>query len=419
MQSYLNTLEQIVNHGALKQGRNGPTRAIFGTSTRYDLREGFPLLTTKKINFKNIVEELVWFISGDTNNETLRERGVNIWNKWAMPVDKSRRRFVDKKDWETWFYRNMHYQLSESLVKYNFASNDATEQEKQELSKEIEAYQKALSVRLELGPEQAWQSLKDDGILKNNEAHWSEQTPAVGELGPVYGKMWRFWPDGNGGYIDQLANAITLLKERPDSRRIYVTAWNPALTPDEGKSHVDNIIAGKQVLPPCHLGFQFYSHVMTLAERLKHANQSFLVGDTIVDPDFDFSQKDDPAFIEQVMMVLDAKEVPTRWLSCRLDQRSADWPVGVPYNIASYSLLTMVVAKIVGMAPYEFYHTTGDTHVYGDQVELAKEQITRIPTKLPKVLINPYLSDIDKFCADDVRLVDYQCQAHIPYPVTD
>ncbi len=419
MQSYLNTLEQIVNHGALKQGRNGPTRAIFGTSTRYDLREGFPLLTTKKINFKNIVEELVWFISGDTNNETLRERGVNIWNKWAMPVDKSRRRFTDQKDWENWFHRTLHNALSNSIVKAQLEASTMGEEEKKTLDEVIELYRKAIVVSEELGYEQAWNVLKDSGVLKHNQSHWTEQFPAVGELGPVYGKMWRFWPDGNGGHIDQLANAITMLKERPDSRRIYVTAWNPALIPDESKSHVDNIIDGKQVLPPCHVSYQFYSHVMTLAERVKHAGHVFMIGDTLVGPNFDFDQNTDPVFDEQVMQVLDAKGVPTRWLSCRLDQRSADWPVGVPYNIASYSLLTMVVAKIVGMAPYEFYHTTGDTHVYGDQVELAKEQITRIPTKLPKVLINPYLTDIDKFCADDVRLVDYQCQAHIPYPVTD
>jgi len=256
MKQYLSLLQYIMDHGTLKGDRTGTgTKSVFGYQMRFDLGEGFPLLTTKKLHLKSIIYELLWFLKGDTNIHYLHEHGVTIWDEWA-------------------------------------------------------------------GPD--------------------------GELGPVYGHQWRSWPIPDGKSIDQISLLIEGIKTNPDSRRHIVSAWNPA--------EID-----KMALPPCHALFQFY--------------------------------------------------VANDKLSCQLYQRSADVFLGVPFNIASYALLTMMVAQVCGLVPGEFVHSFGDAHIYINHFEQVKEQLSRIPRPLPKMLINPDVKDIFNFRYEDFKLEGYD-----PYP---
>lgn len=259
MQQYLNLLNRILTEGTQKGDRTGTgTLSIFGHQMRFDLRDGFPLLTTKKLHLKSIIYELLWFLRGDTNVRYLQEHGVRIWNEWA-----------------------------------------------------------------------------DEN----------------GELGPVYGHQWRSWPDYKGGTIDQIKNVVNMIKHNPDSRRMLVTAWNPAEVED-------------MALPPCHCLFQFY--------------------------------------------VADGR------LSLQLYQRSADSFLGVPFNIASYALLLQMIAQVTGLEAGEFIHTTGDTHLYLNHLEQAKLQLTREPRPLPKMKINPDVKDIFDFKYEDFELIGYDPLPHIP-----
>lgn len=259
MQQYLNLLNRILTEGTQKGDRTGTgTLSIFGHQMRFDLRDGFPLLTTKKLHLKSIIYELLWFLRGDTNVHYLQEHGVRIWNEWA-----------------------------------------------------------------------------DEN----------------GELGPVYGHQWRSWPDYKGGTIDQIKNVVDMIKHNPDSRRMLVTAWNPAEVED-------------MALPPCHCLFQFY--------------------------------------------------VAEGRLSLQLYQRSADSFLGVPFNIASYALLLQMIAQVTGLEAGEFIHTTGDTHLYLNHLEQAKLQLTRDPRPLPKMKINPDVKDIFDFKYEDFELIGYDPLPHIP-----
>lgn len=258
MQQYLNLLNRILTEGAQKGDRTGTgTLSVFGNQMRFDLRDGFPLLTTKKLHLKSIIYELLWFLKGDTNIHYLQEHGVRIWNEWA-----------------------------------------------------------------------------DEN----------------GNLGPVYGHQWRSWPDYKGGTIDQISNVVEMIRHCPESRRMLVTAWNPA--------EVDEM-----ALPPCHCLFQFY--------------------------------------------VADGR------LSLQLYQRSADTFLGVPFNIASYALLLQMMAQATGLEAGEFIHTTGDTHLYLNHLEQAKLQLTREPRPLPKMKINPDVKDIFSFRYEDFELTDYHPWPHI------
>lgn len=258
MRQYLNLMRHVLEHGADKTDRTGTgTRSVFGYQMRFDLADGFPLLTTKKLHLKSIIHELLWFLSGDTNIAYLRENGVRIWDEWA---------------------------------------------------------------------------------------------DANGDLGPVYGAEWRSWPTPDGGSIDQIAQVVEQIRRTPDSRRLIVTAWNPA--------DVD-----KQALPPCHCLFQFY--------------------------------------------VADGK------LSCQLYQRSADIFLGVPFNIASYALLTMMMAQVTGLRPGDFVHTLGDAHLYANHLDQARLQLGRDPRPLPRMRINPAVTSIFDFAYGDFTLEAYDPHPHI------
>jgi thymidylate synthase len=258
MRQYLDLMQHVLDHGARKTDRTGTgTLSVFGYQMRFDLDDGFPLVTTKKIHVKSVVHELIWFLSGDTNIGYLTANGVSIWNEWA-----------------------------------------------------------------------------DEN----------------GDLGPVYGAQWRSWPAEPGETIDQIRQVVECIRSNPDSRRLIVTAWNPA--------DVD-----KQALPPCHCLFQFY--------------------------------------------VADGR------LSCQLYQRSADIFLGVPFNIASYALLTLMVAQVTGLAPGEFVHTLGDAHLYLNHLEQARRQLSRDPRPLPRAHLNPEVRSIFDFVYQDFSLTGYDPHPHI------
>lgn len=258
MQQYLDLLHRILEEGKVKTDRTGTgTKSIFGHQMRFNLEDGFPVLTTKKLHLKSIIYELLWFLKGDTNVKYLQEHGVSIWDEWA-----------------------------------------------------------------------------DEN----------------GDLGPVYGHQWRSWPDHRGGTIDQIQNVIDLIKHHPDSRRMLVTAWNPA-------------DISEMALPPCHCLFQFY--------------------------------------------VADGR------LSLQLYQRSADTFLGVPFNIASYALLLQMMAQVTGLKTGDFIHTTGDTHLYLNHIEQAKLQLTRTPRELPQMKLNPDVKSLFDFRYEDFELLNYDPWPHI------
>ena len=268
MQAYLDLLQHIITHGNDKTDRTGTgTRSVFGYQMRFNLAEGFPLVTTKKTHMKSIIYELLWFLKGETNIAYLKENQVKIWDEWA-----------------------------------------------------------------------------DEN----------------GDLGPVYGYQWRNW---NGDEIDQITELIETLKKNPNSRRMLVSAWNPSVLPDTSKSFAENVANGKAALPPCHAFFQFY--------------------------------------------VADGK------LSCQLYQRSADIFLGVPFNIASYALFTLMVAQVCDLQPGEFIHTFGDAHIYNNHFEQVELQLSREPKPLPKMILNPEIKNIFDFTFEDFTLVGYDPHPHI------
>lgn len=271
MKQYLDLLKHVYTNGVIKTDRTGTgTKSVFGYQMRFNLKEGFPLVTTKKLHLRSIIHELIWFLKGETNIKYLKDNGVSIWDEWA-----------------------------------------------------------------------------DEN----------------GNLGPVYGSQWRSWPTPDGGHIDQIEKIIKQLKSSPDSRRIIVSAWNVA--------EIENM-----ALPPCHAFFQFYVA---------------------------------PADPENGIL--------KPQLSCQLYQRSADIFLGVPFNIASYALLTMMVAQVCDMEAAEFIHTLGDAHIYSNHFEQTELQLSREPKPLPQLKINPEVKDIFDFKFEDFELLNYESHSHIKAPV--
>jgi thymidylate synthase len=275
MKTYLQLLQDILDKGSQKGDRTGTgTISLFGYQMRFDLSEGFPCVTTKKLHLRSIIHELLWFLKGDTNVAYLRDNGVSIWDEWA-----------------------------------------------------------------------------DEN----------------GDLGPVYGAQWRNWITPDGRHIDQMSLLLDDIRNLPNSRRHIVSAWNPAVLPDESRSPQDNARAGLQALPPCHMMFQFH--------------------------------------------------VSNGRLSCQMYMRSADVFLGVPFNIASYALLTMMIAQVLDLQPGDFILTLGDAHIYMNHLEQVDRQLSRQPFPLPVMKINPQRKDLFGFIFEDFDLQDYQCHAGIKAPI--
>ena len=275
MKQYLDLMRLVRDTGVKKSDRTGTgTLSVFGHQMRFDLQQGFPLVTTKKCHLRSIIHELLWFLSGDPNIQYLRDNKVSIWDEWA------------------------------------------TEE---------------------------------------------------GSLGPIYGYQWRSWPTVNEAHIDQITELLAQIKSKPDSRRLIVSAWNPADLPDESESPQQNVLNGKMALAPCHALFQFY--------------------------------------------VADGK------LSCQLYQRSADIFLGVPFNIASYALLTLMVAQVVGLKPGEFIHTLGDAHLYLNHLEQVELQLQREPRPMPVMTLNSEVTDLFAFTYEDFKLTGYDPHPHISAPI--
>lgn len=275
MKQYLDLVKHVLENGSQKGDRTGTgTKSVFGYQMRFDLSEGFPMVTTKKLHLKSIIYELLWFLNGDTNIKYLNDNGVKIWDEWA-----------DEE----------------------------------------------------------------------------------GNLGPVYGAQWRNWDNKE---IDQITELIETLKTNPNSRRMLVSAWNPGVLPDTSKSFADNVANGKVALPPCHAFFQFY-----------------------VSPP--------------------QTEGGAGKLSCQLYQRSADIFLGVPFNIASYALLTLMIAQVCGLEPGDFIHTFGDAHIYNNHVEQLELQLSREPRPMPKMELNPEVKNIFDFTFEDFTLTNYDPHPHI------
>jgi thymidylate synthase len=271
MKQYLDLVQHVMENGCQKGDRTGTgTKSVFGYQMRFDLNEGFPMVTTKKLHLKSIIYELLWFLKGDTNIKYLQENGVKIWDAWA-----------------------------------------------------------------------------DEN----------------GNLGPVYGHQWRNW---NSEEIDQITELITELKTNPNSRRMLVSAWNPSVLPDTKKPFAENVANNKAALPPCHAFFQFYVSPPTPEGGEKSR------------------------------------------LSCQLYQRSADVFLGVPFNIASYALLTMMIAQVCNLGVGEFIHTFGDAHIYNNHFEQLELQLSREPKTLPKMILNPAITNIFDFTFEDFSLVGYE-----------
>lgn len=312
-QAYLDLCKQILDKGTKKDDRTGTgTYSIFGAQMRFNLQEGFPLLTTKKVNFKLIATELIWFIRGDTNIQYLLKNNNNIWNEWAF------KRWVESDE---------------------YTGPDMTDFGNRSLADE--AFNQLYQAEMKSFKERV---IADDDFAKK-----------YGELGPVYGKQWRDWRTSTNETIDQLKNVIEQIKTNPDSRRHIVTAWNPEDVPKN------------MALPPCHALYQFY--------------------------------------------VADGK------LSCQLYQRSADVFLGVPFNIASYALLTHLIAHECGLEVGEFVHTLGDAHIYSNHVEQIKEQLSRESLPLPSLEINPELKSVFDVELSDITLNNYQSHPAIKAPI--
>jgi len=381
MEQHQQLLEDILTKGRKKLDRTGVgTYSLFGAQMEFDLSEGFPVTTARKIFTRGTFAETLWFLSGSTNNEVLREANVHFWTRWALTEDKYKERMLEPHE-------------------------------------RVLAYAKMLGT----DPKQIIQELNKMGSVDAGHVYLDAQgVPRVqdmkiaskGDLGPVYGRMWRNWPTSNGQTIDQVATLVENLKKIPWSRRHIVSGWNPELLPDETKSHEENILNGKQCLPPCHTLFQFIVEPLTLEERMDYAHltvegvQTKLALTTSLDN-----------LQDAMTQYLDNLMVPDKMLSCKLHARSQDVPVGTVFNIISYSLLVHMLCQQLNMKPGRYIHSMGDAHIYTNQIECVKKQLEVELRPLPTLNILRKPESIFDYNVEDFELVGYDPNPKIDYPI--
>lgn len=390
MKDYISLGWEILNKGNTRPDRTKTgTKSLFGPQLHFDLRRGFPLVTTKKVDIRPVIAELLWFLEGSTSALRLNELGAKIWDSWALPEDNLFEYDLPGQVLATEYATLKGVTLKEAVAE--LTACDHADGLSHEDDFNTDPTKGGLKKIVEAGIE-----LKGRKVLQRK-----------GELGPIYGYQWRSWPAANGEHIDQISDLVSGLIKNPYSRRHIISAWNPADLPDETLSPQENVKRGKMALAPCHTMFQFYAEDIPLDERLQLA--------------WEAKHHLAPSLMEMhedaINSLLDSIGIPKHYLSCKLYQRSADLPVGVPYNIASYSMLIMMIAQVTGMVAKDFFHSFGDVHVYGNQIELFKEQLVRTPFKLPKLTLNPQVKDLFAFKISDFTLEGYEHHPFIRYPV--
>lgn len=383
MKHFKDMFKHILEKGEVRTDRTKTgTIGVFGYQCRFDLTGWkLPMGTAKYVNFDNILAELLWYIEGSTDNEMLKARGCNVWNPWAYSLKISDRPIITQ------------------LVLNCFDSSTAKEAV-DDLKSIDSADEKAVVAKLN---ELARKYLSEETLKEHGLA-------VPGELGPVYGKMWREWPTTTGGVVDQLAAVINTLKTDPTSRRIVISGWNPEFLPVEGASHSSNIENGLQVLPPCHTLFQFHTSYLplrTVAEQLY--NDSKEIDDFVVRGVWAKQAGELVEFMDAAAK----RGAVIRKLSCQLYMRSNDAWLGMFYNVTCYSLLTMLLAKEVGMYPGEYIHTVGDLHLYSNHVESARKYLEMPTYQTPTLVIQDNVDFFDH-TPESVKLVNYVSGPRMP-----
>lgn len=397
MKTYLDLMRKIFAEGNTREDRTGTgTIGLFAEEMRFDLCAGFPLVTTKKCHLRSIIHELLWFLSGETNNQILNANGVSIWDEWAVPEDtrvaiktKSVSQLIQ------WIASNSNYSTSERA---KLAEN---------------------AIALTNGADEGLSAMQRASRYLTNHLDFKDKpfdpfiykTVPKGTLGPIYGKMLRAYPTvtahGNVIEVDQMAEVMANLRHKPFSRRHIVNLWHPGLLPDESISPTENALGGQQALAPCHYAIQFYVNKVTEVDACKYFDK--YLAETYLDTDINDAKK-----IEL------AKEAGWRemQLSLKFTMRSTDVGLGLPYNIASYALMAHMVALDLDYMPSELIYSGGDVHIYSNHVEGLSKQITRSPRKLPKLTIKrPAGTRFDDFKFEDFELTGYDPHPHIPLPI--
>lgn len=398
MYSYLRVLRRAYEQGRFKGDRTGTgCYSIFGDQIRHNMADGFPLVTTRQLRIGAIVKELLWFINGDTNINDPSMGGCKIWDHWALKSDT---------------YEVKHMSLDELM-------HECAQKGKVTLPEVVNYYRAMYALEsLTNTPDVALQKTRV-AMANRFEVDDSPRQVLVGKagsIGPMYGKQWR---DFEG--VDQLKEAINLLRVDPNSRRNVVSAWNPKYLPDPSKSIEDNILDGKMALAPCHALFQFCAMPLSDQERFALLAERAPVMSGLVEGLFDRhgDVKDEASHAYQkALEALETYKIPGHVLSLQLYQRSADLPVGVCFNIASYALLLILVANELNMVLGEYVHTFGDAHIYSNQLSGVKEQLTRTPGRLPRIKLHcPVGKSIFDIELSDIELVGYDPQDPIDYPI--
>lgn len=406
---YLAFLADILDNGRYKQDRTKTgTWSVFGRQLRFDLQKGFPLVTTKQCHLRSIIHELLWFLKGDTNIGYLNDNGVGIWDEWAVNLDDVTARSLGVQERVDILYGKINSQKERIDIRNKILLEMGVDGK--------EGSPELTDVNVDIYLDKIHAELDRMGAAKYG------TIPGVqpGDLGPIYGEQWTRWKNPDGTTINQIQYVIDSLLNNPDSRRILVTGWNPSVLPDESVSPKQNVLNGKQALPPCHTLFQFYAEELTLSERndyvlsernqdssLTEANEEFkrfLAANVPYPITGEFSEE----LTDMIKDWHDKAGTPKHRLSCQLYQRSADSFLGVPFNIASYALLTMMVAQITNMVPGDYIHTFGDAHIYSNHVAQVKEQLSRLPFAAPKMLLNKSVTRLDDFKYEDFTLIGYQ-----------